>query len=256
MRTEHKTGTREEWLAARLELLKAEKELTRRSDELARRRQPLPWERIDKDYVFDIAKGEQSLHDLLAGRSPLLVHHFMFGPTSTEGCAAWTLHAENFGSAIVHLEQRDVTVLCVSRAPLARLNAYKKRMGLTTRGVSSLRSDFNYDFGVSLRPGDDPDKVPFNFGTTWFSNRQEHIGVSAFALEDGVVYHTYACHLCGVEEFNVTYQLLDRVPRGGDEDKLPYHHAWIAGTNMAPLVSRIAAPKRLESVAIIEGRMR
>jgi predicted dithiol-disulfide oxidoreductase (DUF899 family) len=225
--TDHKTGTREEWLAARLELLEAEKELTRRSDELARRRRQLPWVRIDKDYVFDGDEGEQSLRDLFAGRSQLLVYHFMFGPTWTEGCATCTLHAESFDRAIIHLNQRDVTMVCVSRAPLTKLNAFKQRMGFTFGWVSSLRSDFNYDFGVSLRPGADPYKVPFNFGTTRFYNREEHEGLSAFALEDGAVYHTYSCHLRGVEEFNVTYQLLDRVPRGRSEDKLPYPQAWI-----------------------------
>ena len=225
--TDHKTGTREEWLAARLELLEAEKELTRRSDELACRRRQLPWVRIDKDYVFDTDEGEQSLRDLFVGRSQLLIYHFMFGPAWTEGCATCTLHAESFDRAIIHLNQRDVTMLCVSRAPLTKLNAFKQRMGFTFRWVSSLRSDFNYDFGVSLRSGADPDKVPFNFGTTWFYNREEHEGLSAFALEDGAVYHTYSCHLRGVEEFNVTYQLLDRVPRGRDEDKLPYPQAWV-----------------------------
>jgi predicted dithiol-disulfide oxidoreductase (DUF899 family) len=199
--TRHMTGTREEWLAARLELLEAEKELTRRSDELARRRQQLPWVRIDKEYVFDTDEGERSLRDLFAGRSQLLVYHFMFGPTWSAGC--------------------------VSRGPLAQLNAYKQRMGLTVRWVSSLRNDFNYDFGASLPPGADPERASFNFGTTCFYNREEHEGLSAFALEDGVVYHTCSCHLRGVEEFNVTYQLLDCVPRGRDEDKLPYPQAWI-----------------------------
>jgi predicted dithiol-disulfide oxidoreductase (DUF899 family) len=146
--------------------------------------------RIDKDYVFDTDEGEQSLRDLFAGRSQLLVYHFMFSPTSTKGCATCTLHAESCDRAIVHLEQHDVTMVCISRAPLARLSACKKRMGLTVRWVSSLRSDFNYDFGVSLRPGDDPDKVPFNFGTTWFYNREEYEGLSAFALEDGDRYGT------------------------------------------------------------------
>jgi predicted dithiol-disulfide oxidoreductase (DUF899 family) len=222
-------GTREEWLAARLELLAAEKELTRRSDELARRRRQLPWVRIGKDYVFDTDAGERTLRDLFAGRSQLLIYHFMFGPTSTEGCATCTMHAESFDRAIVHLEQRDVTMLCASRAPLARLEAFKQRMGFTFRWVSSLRSDFNFDFGVSLRPGDDPAKVPFNFNTRWsqFGNPEEHEGLSAFAFEDGVVYHTYSSHLRGVEAFNVAYQLLDRAPRGRNEAELPYSMAWI-----------------------------
>ncbi len=165
--TDYKTGTREEWLAARLELLEAEKELTRCSDEFARRRQQLPWVRIDKEYVFDTDEGEQTLRDLFAGRSQLLVYHFMFGPTWTAGCATCTLHAESFDRAVIHLNQRDVTMVCASRGPLAKLNAYKQRMGLTVRWMSSLRSDFNYDFGVSLRAGADPDAVVFNFNTPW-----------------------------------------------------------------------------------------
>jgi predicted dithiol-disulfide oxidoreductase (DUF899 family) len=225
---DHNTGTREEWLTARLKLLEAEKALTRLSDELAQRRRELPWVRIDKEYVFDTDAGEQTLRDLFAGRSQLLVYHFMFGLTSSAGCATCTLHAESFDRAVVHLEQRDVTMVCVSRGPLARLDAYKQRMGLTARWVSSLRSDFNYDFGVSLPPAADRDKVVFNFNTPWSRyHNEEHEGLSAFALEDGDVYHTYSCHMRGVEEFNVTYQLLDRVPRGRNEDKLPYNQAWI-----------------------------
>jgi predicted dithiol-disulfide oxidoreductase (DUF899 family) len=226
--TDRKTGTREEWLAARLELFEAEKELTRRSDELVRRRQQLPWVRMDKEYVFDTDEGEQTLRDLFAGRSQLLVYHFMFGPTWTAGCATCTLHAESFDRATIHLNHRDVTMVCVSRGPLAKLNAYKQRMGWTFRWVSSLRSDFNYDFGVSLRPGADPDAVVFNFNTPWRRfNDEEHAGLSAFALEDGVVYHTYSCHMRGLEEFNVAYQFLDRVARGRDEDKLAYPQAWL-----------------------------
>src|ERR1700760_1054589 len=161
--SDHKIGSREEWLAARLQLLAAEKALTRQSDELARRRQELPWVRLDKQYVFDTDQGEQTLGELFAGRSPLLVYHFMFGPTWGAGCATCTLHAESFDRAVVHLEQRDVTMLCVSRAPLASLDAYKRRMGFGFRWVSSLRSDFNYDFGVSLPPGADPGSEVFNF---------------------------------------------------------------------------------------------
>ena len=226
--TAHGIGTREQWLKARLKLLDAEKELTRRSDELARRRRQLPWIRINSDYVFDTDDGEQTLRDLFTGRSQLLVYHFMFGPTWKAGCPVCTLHAESFDRAIVQLNQRDVTMVCASRGPLAQLNAYKERMGLTVRWVSSLRSEFNYDFGVSLRPGADPDKVLFNFNTPWRRyNSEEHAGLSAFALEDGVVYHTYSCHARGLEEFNVTYQLLDRVPLGRDEEKLRFPAAWI-----------------------------
>src|SRR5262249_1336109 len=156
-------------------------------------------------------------------------YHFMFGPTWEAGCATCTLHAESFDRAIVHLNQRDVSMVCVSRAALARLNAYKQRIGLTVPWVSSLRSDFNVDFAVSLQAGADPTTTGFNFNPNWsrFGNTEEHEGLSAFALEDGVVYHTYEAHLRGVEPFNVTYQLLDRAPRGRNEEGLPYPQAWI-----------------------------
>jgi predicted dithiol-disulfide oxidoreductase (DUF899 family) len=227
--TTHTTGTREEWLAARLALLEAEKDLIRRSDAVARRRRALPWVRVGKDYVFDTDMGEQSLRDLFAGRSQLLVYHFMLGPSWDAGCAMCTLHAESFDRAIVHLAHRDVTMLCISRAPLASIDAYKRHMGFGFRWVSSLRSDFNFDFGVSLRPGADPATTVFNFTTTWdrFGETDEHEGLSAFVLEDGVIYHTYSAHLRGLEPFNAMYQLLDRAPRGRDEDNLPYPQAWI-----------------------------
>jgi predicted dithiol-disulfide oxidoreductase (DUF899 family) len=226
--TSHEIGTREEWLKGRLALLEAEKQLTRRSDALARQRQELPWVRIDKDYVFDTDNGEETLEDLFAGRSQLLVYHFMFGPTWKAGCPICTLHAESFDRAIVHLNQRDVTMVAASRGPLAELSAYRERMGLNFRWVSSLRSDFNFDFGVSLKPGADPAEVVFNFNTPWARfNVEEHAGLSAFVLEDGVVYHTYTCHARGLEEFNVTYQLLDRVPRGRDEERFTWPAAWI-----------------------------
>jgi predicted dithiol-disulfide oxidoreductase (DUF899 family) len=224
----HGIGTREQWLQARLALLEAEKALTRQSDELARRRRELPWVRVDKTYVFDTDAGERTLADLFAGRSQLLIYHFMFGPTWKAGCPVCTIHAESFDRAIVHLNQRDVTMLCVSRAPLAQLDAYKAHMGLTVGWVSSLRSDFNYDFGVSLPPGADADEVTFNFATPWSRYAsEEHAGLSAFVLEDGAVYHTYTCHARGLEEFNVTYQLLDRVPRGRDEEQFRFPAAWI-----------------------------
>jgi predicted dithiol-disulfide oxidoreductase (DUF899 family) len=221
-------GTREEWLAARLELLRAEKALTRRSDELARQRRQLPWVRIDEDYVFDTDDGERTLRELFAGRSQLLVYHFMFGPKASAGCPTCTLHAESFDRAVIHLNQRDVTMVCASRGPLAVISAYKQRIGLTCPWVSTLRSDFNYHFGVSRRDGADPDAVVFNFDTPWRRyNNEEHAGLSAFALEDGVVYHTYSCYMRGLEAFNVTYQLLDRAPRGRNEDALPYPQLWI-----------------------------
>src|SRR5438045_6309931 len=148
--TKHKTGTREQWLAARLELLKAEKELTRKSDELARRRQELPWVRIDKTYRFDTDEGRASLADLFRGRSQLLVYHFMFGPDYTAGCPSCSAIADGFNGSVVHLANHDVMLWAVSRAPLAKLQEYKKRMGWNFPWASSLNSDFNFDFNVSV----------------------------------------------------------------------------------------------------------
>src|SRR5271165_5550025 len=148
--TRHMTGTREEWLAARLELLEAEKELTRRSDELARRRQKLPWVRVDKEYRFETDQGSASLADLFRGRSQLLVYHFMFGPDYTAGCPSCSMIADGFDGFVVHLANHDVTLSAVSRAPLATLQAYKRRMGWRFPWASSLGSDFNYDFNVSI----------------------------------------------------------------------------------------------------------
>src|SRR3989441_10840258 len=147
--TKHKTGTREQWLAARLELLKAEKELTRRSDELARRRQELPWVRIDKQYTFETDEGSASLADLFRGRSQLLVYHFMFGPAYTAGCPSCSAIADGFNGSVVHLANHDVTLAAVSRAPLAKLQAYKRRVGGTVSWASSSDSTFNYDFHVT-----------------------------------------------------------------------------------------------------------
>src|SRR3989454_9932974 len=175
--TKHKTGTREQWLAARLELLKAEKELTRRSDELARRRQELPRVRIDKKYRFDTDEGSASLVDLFRGRSQLLVYHFMFGPDYTAGCATCSTIADGFGGFAVHLANHDVTLSAVSRAPLAKLQAYKRRMGWTFSWASSFGGDFNYDFAVSFTEKQQrEDGIAYNFRTipaeTWRSFMQ------------------------------------------------------------------------------------
>jgi predicted dithiol-disulfide oxidoreductase (DUF899 family) len=221
-----KIGTREQWLSVRLELLKAEKELTRRGDELARRRQQLPWVHVNKEYVFDTEEGQRTLGDLFTGRSQLLVYHFMFGPTWTEGCPFCSLHADSFDRTIVHLNHRDVTMLCVSRAPLAELNDYKRRVGWSCQRVSSLRNDFNYDFGVSLPANRDSDSPVYNFKTPW-GIAEEHAGLSAFALEDGLVYHTYSCYARGLEAFNVTYQLLDRASHGRNEEQLAAPRTWL-----------------------------
>ncbi len=239
--TKHLTGTREEWLAARLELLKDEKELTRRGDELARRRQELPWVRIDKEYHFDTDAGKASLADLFRGRSQLLVYHFMFGPDWTAGCPSCSAIADGFNGFVVHLANHDVMLWAVSRAPLAKLQAYERRMGWTFPWASSSGGDFNFDFNVSFteeqqrqglieynyrRGGHAMDVTPAPepvakqaamTGTDAATYSLDRPGLSAFALEDGVVYHTYSAYARGVDALWGMYQWLDRAPKGRNE---------------------------------------
>jgi predicted dithiol-disulfide oxidoreductase (DUF899 family) len=242
--TAQKTGTPEEWLAARLDLLEAEKELTRRSDELARRRQELPWVRIDKEYQFETDEGTASLAELFRGRSQLLVYHFMFGPDYTAGCPACSSIADGFDGFAVHLANHDVTLGVVSRAPLEKLQAYRRRMGWGFPWASSYQSDFNYDFNVSYTDEQQQSgAVEYNFrtmdvrasleagkegplaewaattGTDWATYSREAPGMSAFALEDGVVYHTYSAYARGMDGLWGMYQWLDRAPRGRDETR-------------------------------------
>jgi predicted dithiol-disulfide oxidoreductase (DUF899 family) len=241
--TKHKTGTRDQWLAARLELLEAEKDLTRRSDELARRRQELPWVRIDKEYRFDTDQGSASLADLFRGRSQLLVYHFMFGPEYSAGCPACSSIADGFNGVAIHLASHDVMLWAISRATLARLQAYKRRMGWSFPWASSFGTDFNYHFDSSVTEEQQRSGlVEYNFrtedvssrleagkegplaeiaastGTDWATYSREQPGMSAFALEDGVVYHTYSAYARGVDGLWAMYQWLDRAPRGRNEE--------------------------------------
>jgi predicted dithiol-disulfide oxidoreductase (DUF899 family) len=243
--TKHKTGTREEWLAARLELLEAEKEYSRQGDELARRRQSLPWVRIDKEYRFETDEGSASLADLFRGRSQLLVYHFMFGPDDTAGCPSCSMIADAFNGSVVHLANHDVMLWAVSRAPLAKLQAYKRRMSWTFPWASSLGSDFNFDFNVwfseeQQRAG----AVEYNYqrepvfewragregggeraeaeiaamcGTDAATYHRDRPGMSAFLLDDGVIYHTYSTYARGVDPFFGVYHWLDRAPKGRNE---------------------------------------
>jgi predicted dithiol-disulfide oxidoreductase (DUF899 family) len=246
--TDHKTGTREEWLATRLELLEAEKELTRRSDELARRRQELPWVRIDKEeYRFETDEGSALLTDLFRGRSQLLVYHFMFGPDYTAGCPNCSAIADGFNGFVTHLANHDVMLWAVSRAPLAKLQAYKRRMGWSFPWASSFGNDFNYDFNVSYTEEQQRSRtIEYNYrksgissrtneiatveavpeagtklaasvGTDWATYTRQAPGMSAFALEDGVVYHTYSAYARGLDGLWGMYQWLDRAPRGRNE---------------------------------------
>jgi predicted dithiol-disulfide oxidoreductase (DUF899 family) len=239
--TEHRTGTREQWLAARLELLQAEKDLTRRSDEVARQRQALPWVRVDKDYRFDTEEGGASLADLFQGRSQLLVYHFMFGPDYKAGCPSCSGIADGFDGFVVHLANHDVTLSAVSRAPLAKLQAYKQRMGWSFPWASSHGGDFNFDFNVAFteqqqRDGD----IEYNYGRSGQAMKSTQIpapvaqfaascgtdartytrdrpGLSAFVREDGVVYHSYSTYARGLDGLWGMYPWLDRAPKGRNE---------------------------------------
>ena len=246
--TMHMTGTREEWLAARLALLEAEKDLTRRSDELARRRQALPWVRVDKAYRFETDEGGVSLADLFRGRSQLLVYHFMFGPDYTAGCASCSAIADGFDGSVVHLANHDVTLSAVSRAPLAKLQAFKRRMGWTFPWASSLGADFNFDFNVSITEAQQREGgVEYNYrrgghamvattapepvvqnaamtGADAAAYTRERPGMSAFVLEDGVVYHTYSAYARGLDGIWGMYQWLDRTPKGRNEKGVWWRH--------------------------------
>jgi predicted dithiol-disulfide oxidoreductase (DUF899 family) len=236
--TTHMTGTREQWLAARLELLEAEKELTHRSDEVALRRQELPWVRIDKAYRFETDEGGASLKDLFGGRSQLLIYHFMFGPDYKAGCPSCSAIADGFNGFAVHLANHDVMLSAVSRAPLAKLQAYKRRMNWTFPWASSFGNDFNADFSVGFTEQQQREGgIEYNFrregpwkgggkettasaaatGTDVATYTRERPGVSAFVLEDGVVYHTYSAYARGLDGLWGMYQWLDRAPRGRNE---------------------------------------
>jgi predicted dithiol-disulfide oxidoreductase (DUF899 family) len=226
----HSTGTREEWLAARKELLEAEKEHFRRSDELARRRQQLPWVAIDKEYRFDTDEGEKTLADLFDGRTQLLVYHFMFGvgfrlTDDRQGCTGCSFVADHFDSVIPHLNGHDVTLLCASIAPLDQLQEYKQQLGWRFPWVSSLGSDFNYDFGVAFTEEQQLAGAEYNYRAVDQVEPQRE-GMSAYALQDGTVYHTYSMYSRGVETLMGTYQFLDCAPLGRDEDGLEFKQAW------------------------------
>jgi predicted dithiol-disulfide oxidoreductase (DUF899 family) len=244
--TGHQLASREEWLAARKELLKAEKELTRRSDELARQRQELPWVRIDKEYRFENEGGKVSLADLFNGRSQLLIYHFMFGPDYEAGCPSCSAIADGFNGFEVHLANHDVTLAAVSRAPFAKLQAYKKRMEWSFPWASSFNSDFNFDFNVSNteeqqrqggaeynykggRPPMDEASAPeivVQFAAMCGTKATTYLldlpGMSAFVLENGVVYHTYSTYSRGLDGLWGMYQWLDRAPRGRNEEAGPW----------------------------------
>jgi predicted dithiol-disulfide oxidoreductase (DUF899 family) len=251
----HQVVSRDEWIAARKELLVAEKEFTRRSDELARQRQELPWVKIDKDYQFDTDEGKASLAELFRGRSQLLMYHFMFGPDFKAGCPACSAIADSFNGIAIHLANHDVMLWAISRAPLAKLQEFKRRMDWTFPWASSAVSDFNYDFNISFteeqqragleynyrrEPGlepssgegpemsrttpDGPPKASAQAGIDVAGFTRERPGMSAFVLEDGVVYHTYSAFARGLDVLWNAYQWLDRAPRGRNENGFWWRH--------------------------------
>jgi predicted dithiol-disulfide oxidoreductase (DUF899 family) len=230
---DHRVVSHEEWVAARTAFLLKEKEFTRRRDELNEQRRALPWERVTKQYVFDGPKGKETLKELFAGRSQLVVYHAMFNPKAATAETSWTkdaachvcsFWADNFNGIITHLHQRDVTLIAVSRAPIEKLAAYQKRMGWTFKWVSSGDGDFNFDFGVSFTEAEmAKKKVQYNFTLQdpWFSERE---GISVFYQDpSGEVFHTYSTYARGLDMLNVAYHYLDIVPKGRDEgDRGPY----------------------------------
>jgi predicted dithiol-disulfide oxidoreductase (DUF899 family) len=213
----HEVVTHEAWVEARSALLGEEKEFTRRRDELSRRRRELPWEAVEQEYAFDGPDGSESLADLFAGRSQLIVYHFMFEPDVDEGCPSCSFWADNFDPVIVHLNARDTTMVAISRAPYSALAAYRERMGWSFKWLSSGDNGFNADFGVYFGPGLEEEQV-YNYGTI-VPGRPDREGLSVFFKDDaGTVFHTYSAYARGIDLVNTAYNYLDLVPRGRDEE--------------------------------------
>jgi predicted dithiol-disulfide oxidoreductase (DUF899 family) len=228
MPANHAVVSSEEWLQARLRLLAKEKEFTRLRDELSAARRDLPWKLVEKDYVFDGPNGKETLADLFEGRSQLIVYHFMFAPDWNDGCKSCSWWADSFDRNVVHLTHRDVTLVAISRAPFETLEAFKKRMGWTFKWLSSGGNDFNYDFQASFRPEARANgEVIYNF-RPHKTSMSDLPGISVFCRgADGTVLHSYSCYARGIEMMNAGYHYLDLVPKGRDEDGLPYNMAWV-----------------------------
>ena len=220
--------SKEEWLRARKEHLVREKEFTRRRDQLSRERRELPWVKVETRYVFDGPGGKETLADLFDGRSQLVIQHFMFGPDWEEGCPSCSFWADSFDGFIVHLAHRDVTMVAASNASLNKLEAYKKRMGWQFKWVSSLGNDFNRDFNVSFTPEEmEKGELYYNYEMRTFPV-EEAPGISVFTKNsDDEIFHTYSCYARGLDMLNGAYHYLDLVPKGRDEDDLPYSMAWL-----------------------------
>lgn len=224
----HAIVSREEWLEARKLHLAKEKEFTRLRDELSRRRRQLPWVRVEKDYIFDSSRGKETLSELFEGRSQLIVYHFMFGPDWSEGCKSCSYWADNFNGIVAHLEHRDATLVAVSRAPLEKLETFRKRMGWGFKWISSFGNEFNRDYHVSFTPEEmSKGGVYYNYAVQKFPS-EEAPGISVFYRNaKGEVFHTYSCYARGLDMLNGAYHYLDLVPKGRDEDGLSYSMAWV-----------------------------
>ncbi len=225
---DHAVVSREDWLAARTAFLAREKEFTRLRDELSRERRALPWVRVQKNYTFDSASGRQTLAELFRNSSQLIVYHFMFSPEWDEGCPSCSFWADNFNGIDIHLEHRDVSFVAISRAPVAKIEAYRKRMGWSFRWLSSFDGDFNFDYHASFTPEERNSATAlYNYART-DPGMSDHSGVSVFYKDEaGAVFHTYSCYSRGVDMVNGAYHFLDLVPKGRDEDQLEYTQAWI-----------------------------
>jgi predicted dithiol-disulfide oxidoreductase (DUF899 family) len=226
--TNHQIVSRDEWVEARRRFLAKEKEFQRLRDELSRERRELPWERVDERYVFDGPSGKETLSDLFAGRSQLVVYHFMFAPESAAGCRGCSFWADNYNGIIPHLKQRDVEFAAVSRAPLAKLQSFAARMGWSFKWVSSANSDFNYDYQASFRAEDLSNGSAVHNYEKYRDSTPDKPGFSVF-FKDGAgdIFHTYSTYARGIDPMNVAFQLLDLVPKGRDEAGLPHPMSWV-----------------------------
>jgi predicted dithiol-disulfide oxidoreductase (DUF899 family) len=225
--SEHQIVTHQQWLEARRRFLAKEKEFTRLRDQLARERRELPWERVEKEYAFEGENGRETLADLFAGRSQLIVYHFMYDPNWDAGCPSCSFWADNFNGIIPHLNQRDVSMVAISRAPLQKLQAQGRRLGWTFKWLSSSHTDFNFDYNVSFSPADFARGAAYYNYATQKPTRTDLPGVSAFVCDEGRIFHTYSTYSRGIDMLNTAYHYLDLAPKGRDEDALPYPMAWV-----------------------------
>ena len=224
---QHTVVSQDEWLTARKALLAKEKEFSKQRDALSVARRKLPWVKVEENYVFEGRAGQETLADLFAGKSQLMIYHFMLGPSWVQGCPSCSFLADHFDGANVHLAQRDVSFVVVSRAPLSEIEAYKKRMGWRFKWVSSHGSDFNYDFRVSFTPEEKASgEVDYNYARVPFPS-EEAPGLSAFIKDGGAVFHTYSTYGRGLDIIIGAYNMLDLAPKGRDEDALPWSMAWV-----------------------------